>query len=178
MNAAERKRAIADLEESRERLLRITRGLSREQLQHKPVPERWSIGEILEHVIFVEGRILAGIERALQKPRTVPPALEDEALLERAIDRRQRLQGPEAVAPSGRWPQEKLLSQFEAARKCSIEFANTTTAELRQHSYRHPFFGELDCYQWLLLIPSHCERHRLQAEEVMAEPGFPRAASG
>jgi hypothetical protein len=29
-------------------------------------------------------------------------------------------------------------------------------------------------YQWLLLIAGHCDRHRVQSEEVMASPGFPR----
>jgi DinB superfamily len=176
MTAAERQRALTCLEESRERLLRTTRGLSRGQLQHKPAPDRWSIAEILEHVTFVEGRILAGIERALHKPSTVARAMDDDTMFQKAVDRTSRLRGPDAVAPSGRWPHDKLLSEFENVRKRSIEFAKTTTGELREHSYAHPFFGELDCYQWLLLIPAHAERHRRQAEEVIAESGFPRAA--
>jgi hypothetical protein len=89
--------------------------------------------------------------------------MDDDALVEKALDHTSRLRSPDA--PSGRWPLGRLLSEFEGARKWSIEFAKTTAGGLRQHSYPHPFLGELDCYRWLLLIPAHGERHRLQAEE-------------
>jgi hypothetical protein len=45
---------------------------------------------------------------------------------------------------------------------------------LRRHFFRHPIFGDLDLYQWLLMIAAHCDRHRVQSEEVMASPEFPR----
>jgi DinB superfamily len=176
MTPAERQRAIAHLEETRDRLMHTIRARSREQFQYKPSADCWSIAENFEHLIFVEGRILAGIDRALQKGSTVPCALDDDTLMRRVVDRTARRKGPDALAPTGRWPQERLVLEFQAVRNRSLEFAKTTTAELRKHSYPHPFFGELDCYQWLLVIPLHGERHRLQIEEVAATPGFPRAA--
>jgi uncharacterized damage-inducible protein DinB len=180
MTAAERERAIAHLEETRERLLRTARSLSREQWQYKPAPDRWSVAEIVEHVAFVEGRILAVIERALEKePASTELFIEDDAFVEKIVERVDRAKAPEAFVPSGRWPLEQLIPEFEGARKRSIEFAKTTSAQLRQHSYPHPFYGRLDCYQWLLVIPSHSERHRRQAEEIIAEAGFlgPRSLS-
>ncbi len=70
--------------------------------------------------------------------------------------------------PIGRWPEfETLLSQFEAARNRSIEFTTATDADLRNHVFPHPFLGQLDCYQWLLFIAAHCERHVRQMEEVL-----------
>ncbi len=176
MTPAERQRAVAHLEETRDRLIRTMRGRSRDQLQYKPSADGWSIAENFEHVIFVEGRILAGIDRALGRSSTVPCALDDETLVRMVVDRTERLTGPAAVAPTGRWPYERLVPEFDAVRNRSLEFAKGTTAELRQHSYAHPYFGELDCYQWLLVIPFHGERHRLQIEEVAATKGFPRAA--
>lgn len=176
MIPAERQRAIAHLEETRDRLMRTIRGLSREQLQYKPSADGWSIAENVEHVIFVEGRILAGIGRALEKASTMPCTLDDETLVRMVLDRTERIKGPAAVAPTGRWPCERLAPEFDAVRNRSLEFAKGTTAELRKHSYAHPFFGELDCYQWLLVIPLHGERHRLQISEVAATAGFPRAA--
>jgi hypothetical protein len=35
----------------------------------------------------------------------------------------------------------------------------------RGHFATHPLWGDLDCYQWPMSIPSHCERHRTQMEE-------------
>jgi DinB superfamily len=178
MTSAERERALAHLEETRERLLRTARSLSREQWQYKPSPDEWSIAEMVEHVAFVEGRIQAGIKKALGQPATTcERALKDDDLVQRIVGRTKRLKAPDVVVPTGRWPLEQLLPEFEMARKRSIEFAKTTDAPLRQHSYPHPFFGELDCYQWLLVIAFHSERHRLQAEEVMAAAKFPRAVT-
>jgi hypothetical protein len=53
---------------------------------------------------------------------------------------------------------------------------SSTNAPLRQSGFPHPILGNLDCYQWVLLIGGHGERHRAQAEEVMADANFPRAA--
>lgn len=176
MTAAEREQAIAHLERTRERMLQTARSLSREQWQYKPASAQWSIAEIVEHVAFVEGRIQAGIRKALGQPATTcERALKDDELVQKVVGRTRRMKAPEAVVPTGRWPVEQLLPEFEMARKRSIEFVQTTDAPLRQHSYPHPFFGELDCYQWLLIIAFHSERHRLQVEEVMAAPEFPRA---
>ena len=42
MTPAERERAVNYLTQSRDNLLRTIRGLSREQLQFKSAPDRWS----------------------------------------------------------------------------------------------------------------------------------------
>ena len=100
---------------------------------------------------------------------------QDEALIAGLVARVIRFQAPEPVLPTGRWPDEQLLQEFEAARVQTRDFAAITTADLRRHFFKHPVIGELDLYQWLLLIAGHCDRHRVQSEEVMASPGFPRA---
>ncbi|MGA8408930.1 MAG: hypothetical protein WB680_17265, partial [Candidatus Acidiferrales bacterium] len=84
-------------------------------------------------------------------------------------------QAPEILQPAGRWPDEQLLPEFEAARQKSRDFATSTEADLRSHFFKHPALGDLDLYQWLLMIAAHCDRHRAQSEEVMASEGFPSA---
>ena len=100
---------------------------------------------------------------------------QDEALIAGLVARVIRFQAPEPVLPTGRWPDEQLLQEFEAARLQTRDFAAITTADLRRHFFKHPVIGELDLYQWLLLIAAHCDRHRAQSEEVMASTAFPRA---
>lgn len=176
MTPAEREKAVIHLEQTLERMLRTTARLSPEQWQYKPGADCWSVAEIVEHVAFVESRILGGIERTLQKEPTLSkPFMEDDAFVQRIVGRADRMKAPDQVAPSGRWALDQLIPEFEAARQRSIEFAKTTEASLRQHCFAHPFFGPLDCYQWLLLIPSHGERHRRQAEEIIKGMEFPRA---
>jgi uncharacterized damage-inducible protein DinB len=179
MTSAERESLLKHLAESRERLLRMAQGLSREQLHYRPAPGRWTVAECLEHIAFVEARVLGFVQKTLE---TVPDpskrsAMEgkDDVLFVDVAGRVVRFQAPEYVAPTGRWPDDQLMNEFEAARRQTRDFAASTHADLRQHFYKHPVFGELDMYQWLLLIAAHCDRHRAQSEEVMASPGFPRA---
>jgi DinB superfamily len=182
MTPAERGRVLNYLAESRDNLLRLTRGLSQEQLEFKPAPDRWSIAECLEHLIMVENnRVAGGITAALQQP--VDPSKRsafegrDEELVQMVTNRGQRGQAPEMLRPTGRQPDSRLVFEFEAARKRTSDLVATTNADLRKHFSLHPRFGDLDCYQWLLLVAGHCDRHCQQIEEVAASPGFPRAAA-
>ncbi len=178
MTPAERERAIDYLHKTREDLIRSTHGLPSTQLQYKPGPDRWSVAECLEHITVTEGFILGNINKTLQQAAAPSaPAFGDDGVVQMVADRSTRIKGPEILMPTGRWPHERLLAEFRVARGRSFDFAATTDTQLRQYSFPHPMLGALDCYQWLLLIGAHGERHRAQAEEVIAHPSFPRAAA-
>ncbi|HXX20755.1 MAG TPA: DinB family protein [Candidatus Acidoferrum sp.] len=181
MTTAERETVLKNLVESRERLLRTAQGLSREQLHYRPAPGRWTVAENIEHLTFVEGRVLALIQKSLSEgpAPNKRSAFEgkDTAMVADVAGRVTRFQAPEYIQPNGRWPDDQLLKEFEAARQQTREFASSTGADLRAHFYTHPVFGDLDLYQWLLLIGAHCDRHRTQSEEVMASAGFPRSSA-
>jgi hypothetical protein len=179
--SAERDFAAQQLVESRDKLLKLIGGLSAAQLGFKTAPDRWSVGENLEHVILVEARGRGFVEVALNRPpdasrRSGYPG-SAEGLISMLRDRSHPRTGPEQIQPKGRWPLERLAGDFEAARKQTCELLAKSTADLHAHFSPHPLFGELDCYQWLLVLSAHCDRHRAQAEEVIASEGFPRAAA-
>jgi hypothetical protein len=179
MTSAERELALSQLAESRERLLRTAHGLSETQLTYKPGPDRWSVADLIEHLTVVETRVLGLIQQSLA---TAPDpskqcAMADKALVDDVAGRLTRFQAPAFLAPTGRWPVDQRVREFEAVRKQTIEFAASTNADLRRHFAAHPVFGELNCYQWLLLMGAHCHRHCAQSEEVKADAGFPRAAA-
>jgi len=53
-----------------------------------------------------------------------------------------------------------------------IEYIKTTNDDMRAHS-----FGDrevIDCWQWMLEISTHAERHLQQIREVKNDPNFPR----
>ena len=58
------------------------------------------------------------------------------------------------------------------------DIAKSSKDDLRVHFIKHFALGDLDLYQWLLLIPGHNERHMKQIAEVMADPGYPKTGSG
>jgi hypothetical protein len=178
MTPAELERISAYLQQTRENLLGTARSLSPTQLQYKPAPDRWSVVECLEHIALTEAFILANIHNTLQQAvESSTPGIGDDGIVRLVEDRSNRTKGPERLMPTGRWAHDRVVGEFESTRKRTADFAGTTDAPLRQHGFPHPLLGSLDCYQWLLVIGAHGERHRLQAEEVMADAGFPRAAA-
>jgi uncharacterized damage-inducible protein DinB len=181
MTVAERETLLRNLASSRERLLAIVQGLSAEQLHYRVAPGRWTVAECVEHIATVEGRVLGLIHKTLSSgptpgKRSVMEG-RDGALVEDVAGRATRFQAPEYLIPKGQWSDDQLLKEFEAARQRTREFVSSTGADLRRHFYAHPALGELDLYQWLLLIGAHCDRHRAQSEEVMASAGFPRSSA-
>ena len=54
-----------------------------------------------------------------------------------------------------------------------LAFATQTQAELRDHFFPQIAFGDLDCYQCLVVLGKHAARHVLQIEEIKADPAIP-----
>jgi hypothetical protein len=164
--------------ETRDLVHRTAQGLTPQQLQHRPDASRWSVAENLEHITIVEQNILAGLARTLQmspEPQK-KSAVTDEQMLANFGRVIQPLAAPERMLPTSRWPVGNLLNEFDDARRRTIEFATTAadTKELRHYFMRHPFFGELDGYQWFILVAGHSARHCPQCAALKESAGFPR----
>jgi hypothetical protein len=172
----EREFAIEQLDRTRDRMIGILRGLSPDQLLYRPEPECWSVAENVEHIVVVEKRLVSAIDKLLQEPPDLSRqcALSDSEVIRQVGTVVERVQSPGHSSPKLRWPAEDLLSEFETARQNTRDLASTADGNLRHRFITHFRFGDLDCYQWLLLIGAHCNRHSAQSEAVKASPGFPR----
>jgi hypothetical protein len=181
MEEHERQLVVDQLAASRERLLELVHGLTAEQWTFHPAEGRWSINECLEHVVRVENRIFGLIGKRLgespgPETRTMAERSEKDALIGKMLpDRTISRQAPEPVRPTGQWPDSnELLAEFGRTRERTSEFAASTQGDLRSYFLPHAALGELDCYQWLLLLGLHGSRHAQQIEEIKAAPDFPR----
>jgi len=163
--------------ETQKLVQQMAEGLSAAQLEFRPEGGRWSVAENLEHITVVEQRIVKGLERTLQGPAdmTKRAALTDEEVAQKVDTVTEPLLAPEAVRPGSRWPSAELLKEFDATRQRTMEFAAALGGkDLRHHFMPHPYFGDLDGYQWLIVIASHAVRHCRQCEAVKACAGYPR----
>jgi uncharacterized damage-inducible protein DinB len=178
MTPGEREVVLKSLTDSREQLHRMGAGLSRDQWHYRAEPGRWSVAECVEHITTVEWGVLTLIEKTLESgpDSSKNNAMKDDALVADVAGRVTRFQAPEMLVPTGRWTHEELLNEFDRVRQRTHDFAASTNSDLRQHFFKHPVLGELDLYQWLLLVAAHCDRHRVQSEEVMATAGYPHTA--
>jgi hypothetical protein len=176
----ERDRAVKHLEATRKALLEATRGLSDEQWNFKPAPDRWSVAECAEHLAVSEDVIFQLVtERILKQPPS-PEKKEaarglEEQVLKLIPDRTERFQAPDFLQPAKRFENPgALMKHFEESRARSIEYLKSTSDELRNFHLDHPVIKGLDAYQWLLLMSAHTERHTKQLLEVKANANFPK----
>ncbi|QHN02029.1 DinB family protein [Granulicella sp. WH15] len=178
MDSHERQFLLNQLAASEAQLLKLTNGLTPEQWSFRESPERWSIAENIEHCIAFEHFITDVIERSLATPadpgKKELSATKEPLVLGLATSRANRLNARETVRPTGRWPDPaEKIAELRKARARTIAFATEIQADLRDHFFPHIAFGDLDCYQWLLVIAQHASRHALQIEQIQADPAYP-----
>jgi hypothetical protein len=176
----ERERAFAaeELQASRKVLLTAIAGLSPAQWNFKAAPDRWSVGECVEHIALAEDGYIALIEKLVKAAPN--PALKAEAegkdskVLEIMSDRTATRTAPETLQPTRRWKDPaEALAHLNGSRDRLIAFVRTTPEDLRSHIQPHRATGPIDAYQWVLLASGHSRRHTAQIQEVKASPGFP-----
>lgn len=106
-----------------------------------------------------------------QPETTVKPEATDAAILWYGIDRSNRQKTGEARVPKGRWNNVKdSLGEFRKLRATMRDYAATTKDGMRS---RRLLEGNINVYQWFLMISSHSQRHILQIREIKADPHFP-----
>jgi len=175
MEPREQKLILDQLTSSEARLLA---GLTQQQWSFRETPERWSIAENIEHVIVLENFITQSIAKALEGPahpeKKILAAEKESLVLGLANSRNVKIKAREAAHPMGRWPDPaELISELRKTRARTIVFATETQANLRDHFFPHVAFGDLDCYQWLVVLGQHGFRHAFQIEEIKADPEYP-----
>ena len=180
MEQQERERALEGMTSSLALLQEATAGLTPAQWSFHESPDRWSIAENIEHVIAVERRITGAMKKILSMPsepeKRAQAEGKDEVVFKGGVNRSVKFAAPEPVRPVGKYmdPAE-MMAELASVREASIKFIAETDGDVRNHFITHLAFGELDCYQWMLLLGRHGLRHTAQIEEVKANPSFPAA---
>jgi hypothetical protein len=187
MESQERQLVLDQLVSSEARLLELVEGLTAPQWHFRETPDRWSIAENIEHLVVFEIFISQAITKTLEGPaepnKKALAAAKEFLVMGLADGRSNKLTAREAARPIGRWPDsEVLIAEWCDARARTIAFATETKADLRNHFFPHIAFGDLDCYQWLLVLGRHAARHALQIEQIKTHPAYPmsqhKASSG
>jgi hypothetical protein len=178
MEAQERQVVLKQLEASEARILEVVADLTPAQWEFRERPERWSIAENIEHLVVFEGFIRGMVAKAMAgqvEPEKKADVGAKEPLVFGVADgRSNKLIARDAVRPVGRWTDgAELMAELRRTRAETLAFAAETEADLRGHFFPHIAFGDLDCYQWLVVLGQHSVRHVFQIEEIKAHVGFP-----
>lgn len=176
LSPEEEEKAARYLAQARDGLAEAVKGLSVPQGSFKPVPDQWSIATIVEHLGIVGKRVLGRLE-TLSEGLAVSPGRDNEAFADRLVsimaDRSFKAQAPPPIYPTKTLDLHTAYQQFLETDRL-MDSALHNTPGLREHTSSHPFFGELDGYDWILVYATHTLRHLDQIREVKESRDFPR----
>jgi hypothetical protein len=175
-------RARLYLEQTKILIVGAIRNLSELQWNFKPGPDRWSIAEIVEHIIVVQERVLGPAREQLENTPITPVHPEykrvDDMIIYQIPSRLMKFPSPfqPAAGVSRSDAIERLLANY-----ADLNERLETTPDLRNHSIESApikaisggMYSSMDGYQSILAAAAHTERHTKQVVEVMAHPVFP-----
>jgi hypothetical protein len=148
-----------------------------EMRNQQPGPDRWSVAQVLEHLMIIDKRIGIGVTKWVSDARAggLGPETETSSVmgtlpLDLIVDRSQRRTASEDVQPGGEIDAALAWTGLEQARAAlrSSVMAGEGLA-LGEVIQQHAILGQLNIYQWLLFLGSHEGRHTAQVVEIAAE---------
>ena len=171
MTAGDRQRLIAHLEMTESWLVSELKGLSADQLKFRMTPESWTIADVVEHLEIAEPQYWQKVLDSMkQPPNTEKLTATDAGILWYGIDRTNRNKTGEARVPKGKNDAAGSLAAFRKLRATIMDYAKNTQEDLRS---RKLLEGNMDVYQWALMISTHSQRHILQIREIKAHAKYP-----
>ena len=172
-------RLAADLEA----LMGAVASLGQAQVDWRPAPDRWSVGEVLHHLILSNRSFALVVRKLVDHGRR-------EGLAARPDGRRSwprlrtiadvqasgPVRNPERVTPAHGLPVEQLRRELaESHRAVALQIPNLAGLDLAALRFPHPLGFELNLFQWVDIAGAHERRHLHQIETVLAAEGFPSA---
>jgi hypothetical protein len=167
---------ITELEASHRHFVESAHDLSDAAALRKPVDDRWSVVDCIEHLCITEGiglKRMQTAEQALTDEHALPEPdfVREAAVAAQVADRGGKIQGPPVTMPTGRFTTlEAALAEFSATRGRTIDYVNGCS-KLVALQIVHPVFGALTGREYVILVAGHCRRHAAQIAEIRAQIG-------
>jgi hypothetical protein len=158
----------------------VMTGLTNEQANFRPADDRWTIAEIAEHVGIVNDGFLRITHKLLKQAEAAgkPPKNTLNAgytsLNENGGQNSTKFSAPDRVKPQGDVTIETALARMrETLDGFNAIRSRIEATDLSEEKFPHPAFGEINAYQWMILLGEHQDRHLAQVEAVKRTAGFP-----
>jgi len=172
-----RARLAADLEA----LMGSVASLGQAQVDWRPAPDRWSVGEVLHHLILSNRSFALVVGKLVERGRREGLAAQSDARRSwprlRAIADVQAsgpVRNPDRVTPAHGLAVEQLRCELvESHRAVALQIPALAGLDLAALRFPHPLGFELNLYQWADIAGAHERRHLRQIETVLANEGAP-----
>jgi hypothetical protein len=176
-------RLISELNASDERATALARGLSARQLNWKPSPGEWSVGQCLEHLCVANDVYCRAIAKSLAgHPRAavqdIRPGWFGEWFMRSYIEpssETRRGRAPKKIRP-GAQVEPSILDRFLISNDKTRELVRRAGSyDVNRIRFTNPFIPVIrfTVGTGLEIISKHQRRHLLQAERIRRSVEFP-----
>src|ERR1051325_7476265 len=177
-------RLLAELNASDQRAVALAQSLNLQQLNWKPAPGQWSVGQCLEPLAVTNELYGAAISDALDSApqgfaSEVQPGWFARYFIREYIapsEKQTRHKAQAKIAVRGD-VDEKILQRFLDTNRATRRLVDrATSVDVNRVRFKNPFvfWIRFTVGTGLEVISKHEQRHLNQAERVRNAPGFPR----
>ena len=136
------------------KLERLVKGVPASKLRKSPAPDKWSVSEILAHLVDAEIVVAWRIRSILGAPGTPIQAYDQDAWA--------------AAGHYAKRDPRKSIEQFRAMRDGNLAFYKSLSPEQWKFSGMHAERGEESIERVARMIAGHDINHILQIERILA----------
>jgi hypothetical protein len=174
------------IDEAHAALMHRITSLTDQQWTFKPNPDRWSVGECVEHIARSERAAVEQAKHVIAGPSDPQWFTRTNGTLDvlrqlvpnRGPQGRGGRQAPTEIQPTEHWDRARAIREFYAAHgelRAYVETMDRTIKDRTQQSVV-PALGWLNGYDWLSSIPLPVTRHTKQIIEVQSDSNYPKPA--
>jgi hypothetical protein len=164
-------------------LMAVVGTLTQAQADWRPGPGRWSIGEVLHHLVLSNRSFALVVERLIERGRRKgisarPEGRRSWPRLPAIADVRASgpVRNPDRVTPASGLPVEELRRDLvESHRAVVAQIPSLAPLHLEALRFPHPLGFELNLYHWVDIAGAHERRHLTQIQSVLSAESFPSA---
>ena len=154
------------------KLLQHLNSLSDDVLYFKAQTDKWSIVEVIEHLVMVEQNTLGQLTGATSATTLDPQdrSAKNYHIVIKVMTRDIPVDVPdESMEPHGHFSLEELLGRWDDIRQKTRAYVNGINPEEADNLvYRHPFAGPLDMAETLRFIDVHFDNHMRHIDRIIA----------
>jgi hypothetical protein len=166
----ERAELIGLLEDSWAEFETLVEDVPDAQWATPPAEDKWSVGEVTEHLLLAES-FLRGMADAALAADPDPEWRTADAkglapILENVPDRTQTFQAPEPLVPTGELSRREAMDRFRAERDKTLAMVREADGPVKAHTSPNPLLETANVRQWIAFVAAHNLRHNQQIAEA------------
>lgn len=158
---------ISDIDLSTQSLIECTERVPENIFNSKPSENSWSPGDILEHLMIIEGYVNS-LYTGETKKCVRNPLLQIEKIEKTFMDFQKKYSAQGPVIPSKNEKiKQTILTQITKSRTAFVEAVKLHDLTEICLGYEHFFFGQMTRVEWIYFNIYHSKRHIRQIENTV-----------